>query len=107
MQVDPVGFWGVPTATLAREMIDGGLEAVLTCVDPRVLPAEFAGRRYDTRLLSDLPAGTDPCGERGEFHTCAIAGPMFSERIEVRPGVIIERDGFVFADLLLERNTGD
>jgi len=100
-------LWGVPTATLAREMIDGGLEAVLTCVDPRVLPVELAGRRYDARLLSDLPAGTDPCGERGEFHTCAIAGPMFSERIEVQPGVIVERDGFVFADLLLEGNTRD
>src|SRR5262249_2385390 len=100
-------LWGVPTATLAREMIDGGLEAVLTCVDPRVTPVELAGRRYDARLLSDLPAGTDPCGERGEFHTCAIAGPMFSERIEVQPGVIVERDGFVFADLLLEGNTRD
>ena len=100
-------LWGVPTEILAREMIAGGLDAVLTCVDPRVLPAEFAGRRYDARLLSDLPAGTDPCGERGEFHTCAIAGPMFSEQIEIRPGVIIERDGFVFADLLLEGNTRD
>jgi uncharacterized protein (TIGR00290 family) len=95
-------LWHEPTKTLAEAMIDGGLEAVLTCVDPRVLPSTFAGRRYDSRLLADLPPGTDPCGERGEFHTCAIAGPMFSRRIDVSPGEVVERDGFVFADLFLE-----
>jgi uncharacterized protein (TIGR00290 family) len=94
-------LWHEPTETLAEAMIDGGLEAVLTCVDPRVLPSTFAGRHYDSRLLADLPPGTDPCGERGEFHTCAIAGPMFSRRIDVSPGEVVERDGFVFADLTL------
>lgn len=94
-------LWLRPTGALAREMLEGGLEAYLTCVDPRVVPASFAGRRFDAALLSELPAGTDPCGERGEFHTCAVAGPMFSRRIAVTPGATVERDGFVFADLQL------
>jgi diphthamide synthase (EF-2-diphthine--ammonia ligase) len=96
-------LWGRHTGALAREMIDSGLEAWLTCVDPRQLPASFVGRRYDAAFLSDLPAGVDPCGERGEFHTCVTAGPMFSTRIDVEPGIIVERDGFVFADLRLAR----
>jgi uncharacterized protein (TIGR00290 family) len=95
-------LWGRPTGVLAREMLAGGLEAYLTCVDPRVLSASLAGRPYDADLLSALPEGTDPCGERGEFHTCAVAGPMFSKRIDVRVGETLERDGFVFADLALE-----
>jgi uncharacterized protein (TIGR00290 family) len=95
-------LWLKPTAALAREMVDGGLEAFLTCVDPRVLPASFAGRRFDRALLTDLPSNVDPCGERGEFHTCAVAGPMFADRINVDPGIIVERDGFVFADLMLQ-----
>jgi uncharacterized protein (TIGR00290 family) len=93
-------LWGRPTAALAREMIEGGLEARLTCVDPRTIPASLAGRAYDTALLDDLPADADPCGERGEFHTCVLAGPMFSKRIDVEVGVTVERDGFVFADLV-------
>jgi len=96
-------LWLRPTATLAREMQDGGLEAFLSCVDPRVLPASFAGRRFDRALLTDLPANVDPCGERGEFHTCAVAGPMFTKRISVERGIVVERDGFVFADLRLQR----
>ncbi len=96
-------LWLRATDTLAREMLDGGLDAYLTCVDPRVLPASFAGRRFDARLLADLPSGIDPCGERGEFHTCTVAGPMFSKRIDVTPGAVVERDGFVFADLQLAR----
>jgi diphthamide synthase (EF-2-diphthine--ammonia ligase) len=98
-------LWLRPTDTLARDMLEGGLEAYLTCVDPRVVPASLAGRRFDARLLSDLPPGTDPCGERGEFHTCAVAGPMFARRIEVDVGVTVERDGFVFADLELTKGT--
>jgi uncharacterized protein (TIGR00290 family) len=94
-------LWGRPTATLARDMLAGGLEAYLTCVDPRVLPASFVGRRFDAALLEALPPGTDPCGERGEFHTCVTAGPMFSTPLNVEPGMVVERDGFVFADLLL------
>jgi uncharacterized protein (TIGR00290 family) len=94
-------LWGEPTLTLAQEMIDGGLEAYLTCVDPRLLPEAFAGRRFDRELLALLPEGVDPCGERGEFHTCVVAGPMFSNPIAIAPGEIVERDGFVFADLCL------
>ena len=87
------------TAELAREMIDGGLEARLTCVDPRVLDRSFAGRRFDAALLRDLPSEVDPCGERGEFHSFAYAGPMFSAPIAVTAGAVVERDGFVFCDL--------
>jgi uncharacterized protein (TIGR00290 family) len=94
-------LWLRPTPTLAREMIASGLEARLTCIDPRVLPPSFVGRAFDGSLLADLPEGTDPCGERGEFHTCVVAGPMFSRPLRVEPGVTVERDGFVFADLLL------
>jgi uncharacterized protein (TIGR00290 family) len=98
-------LWLRPTDTLARHMLEGGLEAYLTCVDPRVVPASLAGRRFDARLLSDLPPGTDPCGERGEFHTCTVAGPMFKNRVEVSVGGTVERDGFVFADLELTKGT--
>jgi uncharacterized protein (TIGR00290 family) len=94
-------LWGQSTRELALRMIEGGLEATLTCVDPRAVPAALAGRAYDARLLAELPAGADPCGERGEFHTCVTAGPMFARRIHVRPGETVDRDGFVFADLEL------
>lgn len=93
-------IWGIPTNDLAREMIAGGLRARLTCVDPKQLPAAFAGREFDSTLLDELPPSVDPCGERGEFHTFAYGGPMFQRRIALRAGDIVERDGFVFADLL-------
>jgi len=93
-------LWGRGTGALAREMIAGGLKAHLTCVDPKKLPASFAGRAFDAGLLADLPLGVDPCGENGEFHTCVFAGPMFAHAIDVRLGSIENRDGFVFADLL-------
>jgi uncharacterized protein (TIGR00290 family) len=96
-------LWGRPTPALAREMIASGLRARLTCVDPRVLPASFAGRAFDETLLRDLPAGVDPCGENGEFHTFAWAGPMFRAPIPVEVGEVVTRDGFVFADLLPAR----
>lgn len=92
-------LWGRPTAELAREMIESGVRAVLTCVDPRALDATFAGRRFDFSLLADLPPEVDPCGERGEFHSFAYAGPMFSSELLPVVGEIVERDGFVFADL--------
>jgi uncharacterized protein (TIGR00290 family) len=92
-------LWQRPTAALAAEMIGGGLAATLTCVDPRALPATFAGRTFDQRLLADLPADVDPCGERGEFHTFAHTGPMFAAPIPVTVGATVERDGFVFADI--------
>jgi uncharacterized protein (TIGR00290 family) len=92
-------LWGMDTPALAREMVDGGLEARITCLDPRHLPATFAGRPFDHHLLDELPAAVDPCGERGEFHTCVTAGPMFRERVDVEIGEVVEREGFVFADL--------
>lgn len=93
-------LWGLETRRLAEQMIEGGLSAYLTCVDPRRLDAGFAGRRFDRELLADLPADVDPCGENGEFHTFANAGPMFRRQFAVTVGEIVERDGFVFADLL-------
>ncbi|MGA7525104.1 MAG: ATP-binding protein [Acidobacteriaceae bacterium] len=93
--------WGLDTRRLAEEMIDSGLRARLVCVDPRKLPPEFAGREFDAALLQDLPAGVDPCGENGEFHTCVYAGPMFREPIPIEAGEVVERDGFVFADVRL------
>lgn len=93
-------LWGFPTAALARDMIDGGLRARLTCVDPKQLAASFVGREFDESLLAALPASVDPCGERGEFHSFAYAGPMFARPVPVRLGEIVERDGFAFADLL-------
>jgi uncharacterized protein (TIGR00290 family) len=93
-------LWGLETRRLAEAMLAGGLSAYLTCVDPRKLERGFAGRRFDAELLADLPAGVDPCGENGEFHTFACAGPMFSADVAVTVGDSVERDGFVFADLL-------
>jgi uncharacterized protein (TIGR00290 family) len=95
-------LWGRPTRALAEEMIDGGLRARLTCVDPRALDASFAGRAFDHDLLAALPPEADPCGERGEFHTFAWDGPMFRQPVPVSLGEVVHRDGFVFADLLPE-----
>jgi uncharacterized protein (TIGR00290 family) len=92
-------LFGADTSTLAREMVRSGLRARLTCVDPRALDRSFAGREFEAQLLADLPAGVDPCGERGEFHSFAYAGPMFASPIAIESGEIVERDGFVFADV--------
>ena len=93
-------LWGRPTAALAREMIDAGVEARLSTVDLRKLPASFAGRRFDSALLAALPSEIDPCGENGEFHSFVSAGPMLSRKIAVKVGDTVERDGFAYADLL-------
>jgi uncharacterized protein (TIGR00290 family) len=102
-------IWGTAddTPALAQAMIDRGLQATLTCVDPRQLSPTFAGRTFDRALIEDLPPNVDPCGERGEFHTFCHAGPIFACPIAVRVGDVVERDGFVFADLLAadERKT--
>jgi uncharacterized protein (TIGR00290 family) len=92
-------LWGRPTAALAREMVAGGLKAILTCVDPKQLDAGFVGRDFDLALLRELPGWVDPCGERGEFHTFAWAGPMFVRPVPVKRGEVVTRDGFAFADL--------
>src|SRR5947208_531643 len=92
-------LWQRPTDALAREMIDAGVETYLVSVDLKQLPKTFAGRRFDHALLSDLPASADPCGEKGEFHSCVVAGPMFDRRIDVSVGETVERDGFAYTDL--------
>jgi uncharacterized protein (TIGR00290 family) len=97
-------LWERPTADLARAMIASGLEAWLATVDLKKLPAEFAGRKFDAQLLADLPDGIDPCGENGEFHTCVVAGPMFSKRLAVTTGERVERDGYAYCDLVLQES---
>jgi len=94
-------LWQRPTDVLARAMIDAGVETYLACVDLKQLAKDFAGRRFDHALLEELPAGADPCGENGEFHSCVVAGPMLTQRIPVTVGEVVERDGFVFADLVM------
>jgi uncharacterized protein (TIGR00290 family) len=93
-------LWGRDTAKLAREMVAGGVEAWLTCVNPQKLDGSFAGRIFNGALIDELPQGVDPCGENGEFHTFAVNAPGFRTRISVAPGDIVARDGFVFADLV-------
>lgn len=98
--IEPVfPLWMQPTGVLAAEMIRHGVRAKLTCVDPGKLDSSFAGREFDAALLRDLPAEVDPCGENGEFHSFVYDGPMMSRSISVRVGEIVEREGFVFADL--------
>lgn len=93
-------LWGTRTDLLAQSVIQSGVEAVITCVDPGQMPSTFVGRLFDSALLDELPVGIDPCGEKGEFHTFVFNGPGFSSRIEVRLGEVVERDGFVFCDVL-------
>jgi uncharacterized protein (TIGR00290 family) len=93
-------LWGRDTSALAREFLDAGFEATLVCIDPRALDPSFVGRPYDERLLSELPPDVDPCGENGEFHTFVSDGPIFAEPIPCEKGGIVEREGFVFCDLI-------
>ena len=99
-------LWKCPTAELADEMIRAGLVAHVTCLDPKKVPPEMAGKRFDRGFLDRLPADVDPCAENGEFHTCVSAGPMFTRAIPVEVGQTVERDGFVFADLTLDHSCG-
>ena len=92
--------WLIPTGELALELIGSGVKAKVTCIDLAKLDASYAGREYDGDFLNSLPAGIDPCGENGEFHTFVYDAPVFSIAIPVAVGERLERDGFVFADLL-------
>ena len=94
-------IWGIETGALAAQMLDGGLRARLACVDTRVLDASLVGREWDRALLSEFPAGIDPCGENGEFHTCVYAGPMFSKPLELARGDTVTREPFTWADLTM------
>jgi uncharacterized protein (TIGR00290 family) len=93
-------IWGLETTKLAREMVAAGLRAYLTSVDPSKLAHEFAGRVFDSQLLNELPPTVDPCGENGEFHTFVFTGPMFRKTIPIAAGEVVERDGFIYADVL-------
>jgi len=100
--IEPVfPLWNIPTDRLAREMIGGGLKARVVTLDPRKVPRELAGAEFDEKLLAALPEGVDPCAENGEFHTCVVGGPMFDNDLKAKAGDVVERDGFVFADLRL------
>jgi uncharacterized protein (TIGR00290 family) len=99
-------LWGRETAALARTFVDAGFEATLVCVDPTQIDSSFAGRAFDRSLLAELPPSADPCGENGEFHSFVHAGPIFSHPIAVEPGETVEREGFVFADLLPRGGVG-
>jgi uncharacterized protein (TIGR00290 family) len=94
-------LWGIPTARLARDMIAGGILARISTLDPRVMPRDLIGAAFDEALLAALPASVDPCAERGEFHTCVTAGPMFSKPLNIERGEVVEREGFVYGDLIL------
>ena len=96
-------LWGLPTPQLAREMIAGGIQARISTLDPRVMPRDLIGAEFDEALLAALPASVDPCAERGEFHTCVTAGPMFSTPLNIERGEVVEREGFVYGDLKLVR----
>jgi uncharacterized protein (TIGR00290 family) len=93
-------LWRRDTRVLAEEMIASGLTAHIVCLDPRRIDRKFAGRRFDRHLLRELPPDIDPCGENGEFHTVVTAGPMFKAAIPVTIGETVERDGFVFTDVI-------
>jgi len=93
-------IWKRDTRELAREFVRLGFRAVTVCVDPRVLDASFAGRELDASFFADLPAGIDPCGENGEFHTFVFDGPIFRKPIPIKVGEIVERDSFIYADLM-------
>jgi uncharacterized protein (TIGR00290 family) len=95
------------TTRLARDMVAAGLRARITCVNPKVIDRRFAGREFNAALLDELPDSVDPCGERGEFHTCSYAGPMFSQPVPVETGITVERDGFVFTDLAISNQLPD
>ena len=103
-QLQPTGLeplfplWNIPTNELAREMISGGLRAKIVCIDSRQLDSSFAGREFDAKFLHDLPAGVDPCGENGEFHSCVYDGPMFSRPISLEPGETVDSEGFTYSD---------
>ena len=99
--IEPVfPIWGTPTNILSKRLIKAGFRMLVTCIDPRSVPRKLIGREYNEAFLEELPEGVDPCGENGEFHTFVFDGPIFKEPLEVRPGLVVERDGFAFADVV-------
>jgi uncharacterized protein (TIGR00290 family) len=99
--LDPVfPLWHRPTPEVAHDLVTLGVRAVITCVDPQQAPREIAGHWYDEELLASLPPNVDPCGENGEFHTFAVDGPGFAHAVAIAVGETVERDGFVFTDVV-------
>lgn len=99
--IEPIfPLWGIPTPELAATMLSAGVEAFVSCVDLKKLPAHFAGRKWSREMLAELPPDCDPCGENGETHTIVVNGPMFSQAVPVTVGDIVERNGFVYADII-------
>ncbi len=99
--IEPVfPLWGMPTSQLAEHMLSQGVEAYISCVDPKQVPTELSGKKWSKELIDRLPEGADPCGENGEFHTVVVRGPMFRYGIDVRIGETVEREGFVFTDIV-------
>ena len=94
-------IWGLNTDRLAVQMVEAGIGASVSCLDPKKVPPELAGSKFDHGFLEALPATVDPCGENGEFHTCVWAGPMFAGSLDLTPGEVVERGGFVYRDLCL------
>jgi len=95
-------IWKCDTKELAREFVRLGFRARAVCIDPRILPRSFAGRELDESFFGDLPNSADPCGENGEFHTFVYDGPIFKHPVKCKTGEVVERDSFVFCDLLAE-----
>jgi uncharacterized protein (TIGR00290 family) len=92
--------WKIPTRQLAADMITAGIRAKITCVDGSKLDRSFAGREYNQEFMESLPPTADPCGENGEFHTFVYEAPVFTRPLAVETGEIVERDGFIFADVV-------
>ena len=104
--IEPVfPLWGLSTKKLAEDIIQSGFKAILTCVDPKQLDGDFSGRKFDKKFLDSLPDKVDPCGENGEFHTFVYDGPIFSSAIPINTGEKLEREGFIFCDILPARET--
>jgi len=95
-------LWGIPSNELSKKMVNSGLRAIITCIDPKFLPADFAGHEYDNAFLEQIPDAIDPCGEKGEFHSFAYDGPMFKDKVNILKGKTVTREGFVFTDVLPE-----
>jgi uncharacterized protein (TIGR00290 family) len=93
-------LWGTPTRELAAQMLAAGLDAYVSSVDLKILPASFAGRKWSRELVAALPPDCDPCGENGEMHTVVVGGPMFKRAVPITIGEIVERNGFAYADII-------
>lgn len=98
-------LWGMPTKELSKEMINSGLRAKITCIDPKYLSADFAGNEYDKAFLEQIPDSVDPCGENGEFHSFVYDGPMFKNKVNICVGETVKRGAFVYTDLLPEQES--